>query len=307
MTFNFPKDSLRARRSSVTVGAAYTQLNQILLYFPFQLFPQNQKYWISGEVGYYRYVFNFFGVGNDIPRQYREKYTAQFPRVRLNVAQKVRTNLYVGLRYAYDQYRFLSKDSFGLLFDNRIVGSSGGTVSGIGAAAIYDSRDQIFSPTKGWLVDAAVYAEGRITGSDFHYQRLAIDAAHYVPIGEKTVLALQGVAVLSTGEVPFHQMPLLGGAKRARGYFEGKYRDNCLLLLQTEGRFAIWGRFGVVAFGGVGAVAASLDAFAQSTLRFNAGVGLRFALDKTQRINLRADYGVGYHSSGLYLTFAEAF
>ena len=43
-TFNFKGDSIGARRSSVTVGLVYTQLRQILLYFPFQLFPQNQKY-----------------------------------------------------------------------------------------------------------------------------------------------------------------------------------------------------------------------------------------------------------------------
>ena len=74
ITFNFPKDSLNARRSSVTVGAAYTQLNQILLYFPFQFYPQNQKYWISGEVGYYRYVYNFFGIGNGFPDDFVEMF-----------------------------------------------------------------------------------------------------------------------------------------------------------------------------------------------------------------------------------------
>ena len=63
---NFLKDTLGARRSTVTVGFAYTQLKQLLVYFPFQLFPHNQKYWIQGEAGYYRYVYYFFGVGNDI-------------------------------------------------------------------------------------------------------------------------------------------------------------------------------------------------------------------------------------------------
>lgn len=307
LTFNFPKDSIRARRSSITVGAVYTQLNQILLYFPFQLFPQNQKYWISGEVGYFRYVYNFFGIGNDYSRHYRENYTAQYPRVRLNLAHKVGSNLFVGLRYAFDEIRILKKDSLGLLASNAIVGSSGGTISGGGAVAIYDNRDQIFSATKGWLIDASIYAEGRFSGSDFRYQRLALDAAHYIAMGKRSVLALNGVAIFSVGDLPFQQMPVLGGPKRSRGYFEGKYRDKNLLLLQTEGRFDLGRRFGAVAFAGMGVVAAKIGDFSTSNLRFNAGVGARFAVDKAQRINLRADFAVGYHSSGFYLTFGEAF
>lgn len=318
LTFNFKSDSLNARRSSVTVGAVYTQLNQLLLYFPFQLFPKNQAYWVSGELGYFRYVFNFFGTGNvENPKyteryktepNYIEKYSATFPRIRFNFAKKVRPNLFVGVRYAFDDFTFTQKDSTAssVLLDSKLTGANGGRVSGVGLQTNYDSRDRLFYPTKGWVAEAFVYTEGAYSGSDFNYQRLSADVSHYVSMG-KNVLAVNAVAVFSTGDVPFHQMPVIGGTKRMRGYFEGKYRDNNLLIVQSEYRFPIYKRFGGVAFGGLGQVSDKVENVVSSPIRYNFGAGVRFTLDKIQHINIRADYGIGYKSSGFYLTIGEAF
>jgi outer membrane protein assembly factor BamA len=314
MTFNFPKDSLNARRSSVTVGVAYTQLKQFLLYFPFQLFPKNQKYWISGEIGYFKYVFNYFGTGNTIRQEfidkydslYVEKYDARFPRLRLNVSQKVSSGLYVGLRYVFDDFNFTRRDPEGFLVENKVTGANGGRVSGGGLVVNYDSRNSLFYPTKGWLVEGQLYTEGAYTGSDFSYQKLVVDASKYYEIG-KSVLAFNGVISLAAGDIPFHQMPVIGGTKKMRGYFEGTYRDANLLMLQTEYRFPLFWRLGGVVFGGIGEVSDKAYKWNFNHIRYNLGTGVRLTLDKAQRINLRADFGIGYKSSGFYLTIGEAF
>ena len=315
LTFNFPKDSLHARRSSVTVGAAYTQLNQFLLYFPFQLFPNNQKYWISGEVGYFKYVFNYFGTGNTLRQDfiekfdslYIEKYDATFPRVRLNVSKRIGTGLYVGLRYVYDDFKFTKRDPEGNLVKSNVVGANGGRVSGVGLSVNYDTRDLLFFPSKGWVVEGQLYTEGSYSGSDFSYQRLAVDAARYFPVGKNGVLAFNGVISLATNGIPFHQMPVIGGTKKMRGYFEGTYRDANLLMLQSEYRFPVFKRFGGVVFGGLGEVSDRADNWRFDFVRYNLGTGIRFTMDKAQKINIRADYGIGYKSSGFYLTIGEAF
>ena len=307
LTFNFKSDSLGARRSSVTVGAVYTQLNQLLLYFPFQLFPHNQAYWLSGEISYYRYVYNYFGIGNNVPLDYLEKYEAAYPRIRINAVKKIKPNLFVGLRYAFDDFTFTHIDSGGILEKRQVTGSTGGRVSGIGAQLNYDTRDALFFPHNGSVVEAYLYGEGQATGSDFSYQRLSVDVSQYFPIGKNSVLAINGIAVLSFGDVPFHQMPVIGGTKRLRGYYEGKYRDNHLLVLQSEFRFPLYKRFGGVVFGGFGEVTDKISRLSFENVRYNFGGGLRFTLDKAQHINIRADYGIGYKSSGFYLTIGEAF
>ena len=306
-TFNFKRDSLGARRSSVTVGVVYTQLRQVLLYFPFQLFPHNQRYWIAGEVGYFKYIFNYFGTGNNIDPGYIEKYDAVFPRIRLNMSRKIGQNLYAGLRYAFDDFEFTKRAPEGLLVKNEVPGSNGGRISGIGAGFNYDTRNSIFFPNKGLLAEGIVYAESAVTGSQFKYQRVSFDVSNYYGLGKKGVLALNAATVLSFGEVPFHQMPVIGGTKRMRGYFEGKYRDKHLLLVQGEFRQPLFWRLGAVVFGGLGVVGNDFAGLALQNTRYNYGGGIRFLLDKAQKINIRADYGIGYKSKGFYLTFGEAF
>jgi len=306
-TFNFPADSLRARRSTVTIGLAYTQLRQLLIYFPFQLFPKNQKYWISGEVGYYRYVFNFFGVGNGIPNEYIEKYDANFPRIRANFSKKVSPGLYLGLRYAFDNFDLTPRNPDGLLTKGRTPGAEGGTVSGVGIGANYDTRNSLFYPSRGWLGETTIYTENNWTGSDFQYTRLSADVSRYVSWGKQNIIAINGATVFSFGNVPYHQMPVIGGTKRLRGYFEGKFRDKHLLVLQTEYRRMLFWRIGVAAFGGLGMVGTNFNDLQIANTKYHYGAGLRVVLDKAQKINIRADFGIGQQSTGFYLTFGEAF
>jgi hypothetical protein len=305
--FNFKKDSIGARKSSINIGGAYTTLNQVLLYTPFQIFVNNSKYWFYGELGYYKYIFNYFGVGNNTPNDYIEKYDARFPRIRINALRKVNNSLYVGVRYVYDNFSLSNYRSDGELIKNRITGSTGGRVSGLGLISVFDSRNKLFYPTKGALIEAIAYYESPATGSDFSYNRLSIDAAKYLAISNKQVLAFNAVIVNSNGDVPFHQMATLGGGKRQRGYFDGKFRDRNLLLLQAEYRATIYKRFGAVAFGGLGQVSSQLSEAADAPIRYNFGAGLRYVLDTKQKLNIRIDYGLGAQSSGFYLTLGEAF
>lgn len=306
-TFNFPKDSLGARRSNVTVGFAYTELKQLLVYFPFQLFPHNQKYWIQGEAGYYRYVYYFFGIGNDIDPDYIERYNAIFPRLRLNISQQITPGLYAGIRYSLDNFTQLEPDPEGLLVKEKITGYQGGVSSSLGIGVNYDTRDALFYPTEGWLCEATIGAEDRITGSTFKYSRISFEITKFLSFNKRDIWALNASGIFSFGNVPFHQMPIIGGAKKFRGYFEGKYRDNHLLLVQAEYRRLLFWRLGIVAFGGFGLVGANFNDLQIANARYQYGAGLRVVLDKTQKINIRADYGFGYRSKGVYLTFGEAF
>ena len=306
-TFNFKKDSIGARRSSVTVGLVYTQLKQVLVYFPFQLFPKNQKYWFGGEVGYYKYIYNFFGTGNDNSPDYIEKFSATYPRIRFSATKQIKSHLFAGFRFGYEDFNFTKVDSGGILARKLVTGAMGGRHVCLGLQVNYDSRDALFSPTKGWVVESYAYNAGMYVGGDFNFQRFLVDASHYVKVGKNGVLAFNGALVLSAGNVPFHQMPVIGGTKRLRGYLEGKYSDSNLSVLQSEYRFRVFKRFGAVVFGGLGEVASTPLGWSLSNVRYNYGAGLRFLLDPVQGINIRADYGFGYKSKGFYLTIGEAF
>lgn len=303
---NYPQDSLYP--SSVGISFIYTQENQILAYFPYNLYFKRAKYWLYGEVGYYKFNYYFFGTGNDIDPGFKEYYSASFARIRVSALQRLKnTHTYVGFKYAFDEIGISNLDENGLLHTGTITGSTGGRVSGFGFVLNRDTRNHRFFPTKGSIAELFVYGEDQFTGSTFKYLRFTVDAAAYFSLHNKHVLATHVNAVYINGSPPFTHMGLLGGYRRLRGYYEGRFRENCMLLAQTEYRYMFWWRLGVVAFGSAGAVAHTPDKFALNNILFAGGGGLRFMLDKKQRINFRMEYAWGKNSSGAYLTLGEAF
>ena len=69
------------------------------------------------------------------------------------------------------------------------------------------------------------------------------------------------------------------------------------------------GRLGAAVFGGVGQVSNVLGDLAFDRFHPSAGAGLRFLLSPDEGLNIRADFGYGFHtkSPGFYLGIGEVF
>ncbi len=102
-------------------------------------------------------------------------------------------------------------------------------------------------------------------------------------------------------------MAELGGDSKLRGYYQGRFRDNDLGLLQAEYRFPIWWRFGGDVFAGAGEVGHVLSDFTWGGIHPSFGAGLRLLVIPAEHLNARLDYGIGTDSHGLYLAILEAF
>jgi outer membrane protein assembly factor BamA len=214
---------------------------------------------------------------------------------------------FLGLRCFFDDYNIRKTEVGGELEAGTLIGARGGRSSSAGAVWLYDTRDNQFFPGKGWLLEAAITAEGPWTGSNFQFARFTLDAVRYLSFGNKSKLAMNLYAVVSGPGAPFFNLPQIGGTRRLRGYPDGKYRDRHLLMTQAEWRFPMFWRFKGVVFGGVGSVFGT--AGEPILLRPNAGLGLRFEFDRKQQLHLRIDYGFGQGdgNSGAYITIGEAF
>jgi len=81
-----------------------------------------------------------------------------------------------------------------------------------------------------------------------------------------------------------------------------------MFVIQSEYRFPLFWRLGAVVFGDCGNVGSSLSDLGFDYLKYSFGGGLRVALNKAEKLNLRLDYGVSHRSSnGFYLQLGEAF
>ncbi|WP_235297552.1 BamA/TamA family outer membrane protein [Portibacter marinus] len=303
---NFYLQDSSYRPSTMLLGGAYTLQNQLLTYLPFEFNWGKNTYVVKGEVGYFRYFFNYYGIGPEYREDF-EVFTVNFPRFRINALYRFYGNHFVGVKYNFDDYRVVELDPEGALLNQKVPGYQGSLISLGGLVHTYDSRDYNFSATKGWFITTTFEHNGALLGSNFSFSRITSDIIKYIPLAKGQVLALNLYGGTTFGTPPFQEYLLYGGTKKARGYYEGYYRDNALMMFQSEYRFQIWRRFGAVVFGSLGNVGPSLDKINPALTKWNAGLGLRYMINEEDRLNARLDYAIGKNTSGLYITFGEAF
>lgn len=306
-TFSFARDSVGSKPSQVSFGATYTQKKQTLLFIPFSIFYNNNRYYFNGDNGWYKYNYNYYGIGeNRVPQ---EVFDVTFPRIRLLAAKLVAPKTYLGLRYQYESFRVTATKEGGELATGRIEGSDFSRTSSLGPSILRDSRDQVFYPRKGMFGELYILPTSKLLGADRNFTRVYLDVANYFSLSKKIVLATNYTASAIFGDkVPFSQLSFLGGPKKMRGIYEGFFRDKNALLGQAELRWEIWKFIGLTGFGSLGFLGNENDVIRFNKPKYTYGAGLRITAQKKNHLNIRVDYGFSPYAKGnLYLTIGEAF
>ena len=308
--FRGPNAEANAKPSNLMPAFIYTQNRQSSIELPVELYWQDELYYASGYIGYAKFPDKFYGIGNDTRKAEEESYTPRIFQIRSNVQRKITVNTYVGIQYNLKYHKMLSTEEDGLLAGNDIIGSGAGTASGVGVSLTRDTRNSVFYPTNGTLIKLLLQQFDGLLGSDYDFVKVSADVRGYFEPFPSHVVAIHGYANFLNGMPPFHLLSLLGqvGERNLmRGYYQGRFRDNNILVLQTEYRMPVWWRFGLAAFGGLGDVSRNMSEFSLNGLKYTYGLGLRFQLIPKENINVRLDFGFGKESSGIYLAFGEAF
>lgn len=300
-------DSSNTYESQAVFGVAYSLRKQFLSYVNWRIFTDQNKNLFSGEVGWYDYVYFFYGIGNEVSESDSETYSTRFPRLRFDYAKQISPSTYIGVKTVLDQFNFSGLDPAGKLATEEYIGKEGGWNVGLGPSFIVDSRDNPIYPGSGWFSETYLLRFGKPLGGDYPYWEIGSDLRHYKTLSQTVIWANQIATKITRGETPFFALPLLGGNRSLRGLFEGKYRDNNVAFLQSEIRKSIGNRWGLVGFAGVGNVFSDLNSITGGT-KIAYGAGGRFRLSKAKKLNLRLDLA---HSPNegmqFYFTFGEAF
>lgn len=304
-TFRFGKNVLNTKPSQASIGIGYTQNHQQLYYLPFQVFTNKNLYNIYGEIGYYKYNYIYFGVGqNEVPK---ETYDAEYPRIKLSVLRSVTKNYYAGLRYQYENYRITQTAAGGELSEGIIPGSKGSVSTGLGVVQILDKRDSVLYPRNGYWIEFAAMFNGTAFGSSANFQQYSFDVTAYKNFAKKFVWANELYTKILSGNAPFNQYALIGGNKKMRGFYEGRYRDKHSLILQTELRGDLYKRFGAAVFCSAGFLGSNNQYVRFNDAKFAYGLGFRCNVSRADHLNLRIDYAIANGKGSFYATFGEAF
>ncbi len=308
LTFRTQSDSL-AKPSSIQNIFIYTLEKQIIFYNPFDIFLKKDNVWISGEIGYFVYPYEFYGFGTTLNDP--EFYTANFFRFEGNLLNKIAPNLYSGPTIRFDNYFKIDTDPDGELVGQQVLGIDRGQLLGLGASFILDKRNNLFSPYKGYYLSGDInFYEDKVIG-DYNFMNISFDARKYFYLNNSWETGFQLVQQSVIGDIPFYNYAQLGGSNIMRGYYKGAYRDYHYTAAQAEIRHSlvrnILGVYGIYAsaFAAIGSVSDQFMAY--DKILGSYGAGIRFELDPNDRLRLRIDYARGNGTSGFYLNINEAF
>ena len=305
-TFRFKGEPKESRPSSLQVAVTLTSKKQFLLFAPYEFYADAEKWRFIGELGYYKYFYNFFGIGINSNQDDIEIYEVDFPRLRFSVLREVLPNISVGLAYEFDYFSKPIVAEGGILDTGDFIGEGGGAISNLGLTAFYDSRDNIFFPTEGFYVQANILSSLKALGSSFSYNKWILDSRYYQQIKGRQIFAANLFVANSSSNTPFLDLNYLG-SKRTRGFDNRRFQDNAELSLALEYRFPIYNRFEGVVFGSTGTVAPDLGSVFSSAYKNGAGAGIRYTINRKEGTRIRVDYGITNEGGNFYFTIKEAF
>lgn len=266
------------------------------------------KNMITGYINYKRQPEYILGIGNDVSIDDLEEISVTRLKFVNYALRQVVENLFLGVGVDLTIYTDIETDSSSFLIEDDVSGVDGGTSTGLGLAAIYDSRDNRYNAYKGSYLSFKAMMFPSFMGNPYLFSSFTFDARKYFNPWYNHVIALQATTSFRTGDVPFYELAMLGGEDQMRGYYKGALRDKTLIDGQLEYRMPVWKIFGITGWVGTGRVGRDYSDLSLDGLWLSYGFGLRIRVDSEHNTNLRFDFGFGPGGiRGFYINFAEAF
>ena len=166
----------------------------------------------------------------------------------------------------------------------------------------FDSRDNMFTPTRGTYLEAAagIFSKGR--GSDSDFQRVSLTGFHYWPLDRRLTLGVMGGSVLSYGDVPFYLRPYVA----LRGAPAMRYQGDYTAQAEMEVRWQFWERFSAVGFAGAGTAWNASDRRDSSQNVATGGIGFRYEIARKYGLHMGIDVAWGPDGPAWYVQFGSA-
>jgi hypothetical protein len=185
-----------------------------------------------------------------------------------------------------------------------VLGEGGRAVksSGLGLSFEHDSRDNFFTPSRGWkgYVESMFYSPD--LGSDEKYQTYRAYAFSYFPLGKEFVLGARIDSRAARGEVPFYQLPFV----ELRGIPAARYQDENAGVVETELRWNATPRWALVGFVGAGRAWGSTTELGDADTVTAWGAGFRYLMARRLGIYMGLDIARGPEETAIYIQAGSA-
>jgi hypothetical protein len=174
---------------------------------------------------------------------------------------------------------------------------------GVGAYIEFDSRDNPFNSSNGRYFKLDSLFNDEAIGSNKTYQSYSAAFRSYHSLTDSMVLAWEVQGCQRVGTAPLWDACTV----KLRGFSATDYLGETSTSGQVEARLQLGSRWGMAAFAGTGFVGSSFNGIREREAIPSYGIGLRFMVLKSKRINLRLDYARSTDSDAIHVSVGEAF
>jgi hypothetical protein len=207
---------------------------------------------------------------------------------------------FVGARWLY-----LDLDtSFDRSRAEPLLGPGGRAVrsSGLGLTFEHDSRDNFFTPSRGWkgYLEGLFYSPS--VGSDNKYETYRAYAIGYTPVAKEFVLGGRLDGRAARGDVPFYQLPFID----LRGIPAARYQDENAAVAEAELRWNVTPRWALIGFAGVGRAWGTSNSFSEADAVGAWGGGFRYLIARRLGMFVGVDVARGPENTAFYIQAGSA-
>jgi len=247
---------------------------------------------------------DFYGLGDasdslDQPVSYELDFSLAL--IQGNWKPKAKSPWSFGMRYIYSKVepklRGNAPPQFPTLLDkvNIEISAPAGVVE-------YDSRDNLFTPTRGLFAESLYLFSRQAFGASQDFERFQNVVMGWVPLAEDWTLGLRGDYQWSSENTPFFLRPYV----KLRGVAAMRYQGDEMASAEAEARWQFRGRWSLVGAAGYGTAHTDRELFSATKDVWSGAVGFRYELARMFKMHAGLDVGVSNGETAIYFQIGNA-
>jgi hypothetical protein len=166
----------------------------------------------------------------------------------------------------------------------------------------FDSRNNVFTPTKGFFLGLSGTYSDTWFGGDALYGRIGVTMVGYIPAGPKIFFGIRHESLYSLGDIPFYARPIIS----MRGAPLMKYQNTNTTLIEAEVTYNVHKRWYISGFTGMGNAFSGFDKLEEGKSVSTIGTGFRYLLARKLGTHMGMDFAMSQDDFAFYIVFGTA-
>lgn len=213
----------------------------------------------------------------------------------------------IGFRYLFTHNDISVSDDKGnsvwrAKLDSLVSDYISGNVAKLGLQASFDSRDNTFTPDKGFKINLSADWSHPWVGSDYKYGQFEGAVYYYLPLRHNLITGMRFDMQQVAGDVPFYIKPYID----MRGVPTARYAGKSTMLTEVEQRWDVVSRWSLLVFGGAGKAFDQYSEFKDAEWAWSYGTGVRYLIARKLKLRMGVDFAMGPEGFSYYIVFGSS-